>query len=245
MVVTGATATVVHGIGELQPTPYTFAVASRRQSQRPEIRYRVRPLIAEEWSQVEGLPVTSVERTVRDLLADGADLSLVAHAFADAVTSAAIDPGRLQAQLAHVAHRLDVPRGDGAAAVGRLLELAGLDEEALLRRILNDPERRERARPIVGLDLVEMMQGLDLFNRRLQQQLQPIAEQLRLLVQAAAAAPRVTVPPETLQALIAAMEAATNGPRRIGAQARTLGLLAQETRTLDAVTAITGRRRQR
>ncbi|MBN9106163.1 MAG: type IV toxin-antitoxin system AbiEi family antitoxin domain-containing protein [Propionibacteriaceae bacterium] len=83
-VVSGPASAFLHGVGDLVPEPYEFTVASRRQTQRKELRFRVRQLPADSVTLREGLPVTTVEQTITDLIEAHTDLSLVAGVLADA-----------------------------------------------------------------------------------------------------------------------------------------------------------------
>lgn len=101
-VVFGATAAFLHGLGDLVPEPYEFTVPTRRQTQRPEIRFRLRRLPAESVTVREGLPVTTAEQTIADLVEARTDRSLVADVLADA---RGIDRARLADLLAPLAAR--------------------------------------------------------------------------------------------------------------------------------------------
>lgn len=56
----------------------------RRQTQRQEVAYRHRHLEPGDVTIAHGLPVTSIERTITDLVEDRTDLSLVAQVLRDA-----------------------------------------------------------------------------------------------------------------------------------------------------------------
>ena len=78
VVVGGAAAAWVHEIGDLYPTPYLLYSVGRRQTSQDDVRYRSGHLHGTDVTVVDGLPVTTRERTIADLL-DVADLSLVAR----------------------------------------------------------------------------------------------------------------------------------------------------------------------
>lgn len=111
VVVGGATAAYLHGIGDLQPEPVELYSPTRRQTERAGIRYRIRRLADRDVTLVNGLPATTVERTLADLVADRHDLSLVVDALRDAVRAAAVDLDRLAVLLDPSAARLDQPGG--------------------------------------------------------------------------------------------------------------------------------------
>ena len=75
---------------------------ARRQTQRPEIRFRVRQLPSNSVNVRAGLPVTTVEQTIADLVEARTDLSMVADLLADA---AHLDRSRLTELLEPLAAR--------------------------------------------------------------------------------------------------------------------------------------------
>jgi predicted transcriptional regulator of viral defense system len=71
-------------LGELKASPVTFSCSNRRQSRSKNIKFIRRILLTPEITVVAGIPTTTPERTVLDLLDYGEDLSLVASVLADA-----------------------------------------------------------------------------------------------------------------------------------------------------------------
>jgi predicted transcriptional regulator of viral defense system len=111
VVVGGASAAYLHGIGDLQPEPVQLYSPVRRQTERPEIRYRIRQLEERDVTLVEGLPATTLERTIADLIGDHHDLTLIVDALRDAVRIRGLDLNRLAMLLEPYATRLDQPDG--------------------------------------------------------------------------------------------------------------------------------------
>lgn len=62
-----------------------------------------------------GLPVTTIERTVTDLVEARTDLSLVADVVRDAAQTRRLDTNRLKELLGPLAARNGLRKGDGAA----------------------------------------------------------------------------------------------------------------------------------
>ena len=120
-VVSGPAAAHLHGLGDLVPEPYEFTVPVRRQTQRLELKLRVRRLPAESVTLRDGLPVTTVEQTVADLVEARIDLSLVAGVLADAP---GLDRTLLADLLTPLAARNRFPSGE--AFLNRLDALARL-----------------------------------------------------------------------------------------------------------------------
>ncbi|PPH53123.1 type IV toxin-antitoxin system AbiEi family antitoxin domain-containing protein [Rathayibacter sp. AY1E2] len=153
-VVGGNTAAYLHGFGDLQPDPYEFATPIRRQSKRLDIRYRHRPLTPGDVTVRAGLPTTTIDRTIADLLSDHEDVSLVAAVLADAVRHSAVDLERLTTLLEPLAARHGYLKNDGAGLLQRLLEAGGVDTAAQLRRLNQSEAWRESVGASAGNALV-------------------------------------------------------------------------------------------
>ncbi|GEP39607.1 hypothetical protein NPS01_32700 [Nocardioides psychrotolerans] len=136
--VAGETAADLHGIGDFRALRYDFVSPTRRQSQRREIRYRQRTLDPRDIMLVEGMPVMTMERTIADLVDDNIDLSLVGDALRDASSNRTLDLQRLRELFAPLAARDGFKKGDGDALLHRLMEIAGIDLDALAGRVARD-----------------------------------------------------------------------------------------------------------
>lgn len=130
-VVSHRSAAWLHGLGDLDADRLEFSVAERRQSRRRDTRFHVRKLDSEEWELVNGLPVTTVVSTVRDLARAGIDGGHLAGVVRDALLDAHVDFDALVAELRPYAHRYGAPLGDGEALVADLLEQAGVPTSTL------------------------------------------------------------------------------------------------------------------
>jgi hypothetical protein len=121
IVVGAAAAAAVHECGDLLPRPYRLITGQRRQTQRSDIVYSRRSLDPQDIVAIGGLPVTSIERTIADLIDEIGDLSLVGDVLSDGMRGErAIDFSRLSALLAPYATRYGHSRGDGAALLHQL-----------------------------------------------------------------------------------------------------------------------------
>lgn len=139
VVVAGESAADLHGIGDFRALRHEFVSPARRQSQRSAVRYRQRTLDRGDVTLVDGLPVMTMERTIADLVEEVGDLSLVADALRDASRKRDLDLERLRSLLAPLAHRNGLKKGDGAALLDRLMEIAGIDIDSLARLIARSP----------------------------------------------------------------------------------------------------------
>lgn len=135
IVVSGESAARLHGIGDLRAARSEFTSPTRRQSQRLDVRYRTRDLPREDITVRHGLPTTTRERTIADLVEDRQDLSTVADALRDATRQSALDTERLTELLAPLARRNGCAAGDGAALLEKLAQSAGIDENSWARSI--------------------------------------------------------------------------------------------------------------
>lgn len=127
-VIASAAAAMVHGIGDVYPAPYRIIVPGRRQSAKDTVAYSWRVLDLHDVEVVDGLPVTTRERTIADILRDEGDVSIAADVLRDAVRGEyALDETRLAGLLAPLAKRLGRSLGDGAGALAHLMVTAEVD----------------------------------------------------------------------------------------------------------------------
>lgn len=152
VVVSHETAAELHGIGDLPSKAITFTTTYRRQTKHPGVRFHTAPLSYEEVIVLEGLPVTTVARTVLDLTRSGHEPGHLGDLMRDGLSHHLVTKDELASTLAEVA------------------ELAGANgtTEAAMRRRLDElvPEG----------DTSE-----DLVARAVQQAMQPIQQQLQKL----------------------------------------------------------------
>ena len=135
VVVSGQTAAWLHDIGNLRSNRTELTTPVRRQTQRADLHYRRRNLPEEHVTIRDGLPVTTPERTIADLVEDRTDLSIVADALRDASRKSELDLGLLGRSLAPLAERNGHRKGDGLALLDQLLVIAGIDREAIAKQI--------------------------------------------------------------------------------------------------------------
>ena len=140
VVVAGESAARLHGIGDFRASRHDFISPVRRQSERGVIRYRQRELDPHDVALVDGLPTTTIQRTIADLVEDLKDLSLVGDALRDASRKRLLDNDRLADLLGPLAQRNGFRKSDGAALLTRLTEVAGLDLESVARDVAADPQ---------------------------------------------------------------------------------------------------------
>lgn len=138
-VVSGESAVRLHGIGDLRGMRSEFTTPTRRQTQRADVRYRTRVLPDGDVTVREGLPVTTPERTIADLVEDRQDLSIVGGAFRDAARQSRLDVDRLTDLLSPLAARNGHRKGDGETVLQGLLRAAGIDQESIANQLAAIP----------------------------------------------------------------------------------------------------------
>ena len=111
----GPTAAWVYAVGTLQPEPYEFWTAVSRRIRRPDLRLRKGRPPDGDINVVDGLPVTTVERTIADMVADGYDFGHVTDVMRDAVRRRLLDSPGLAERLGAVFARVLPQRRRGLA----------------------------------------------------------------------------------------------------------------------------------
>ncbi|MGV1035273.1 MAG: type IV toxin-antitoxin system AbiEi family antitoxin domain-containing protein [Microbacteriaceae bacterium] len=135
VVVSGLAAAELHSIGDFYVDQFEFTTPRRRQTQRAEVKFRARVLPADAVTIVAGLPVTTVEQTLADLIEAREDFSNVAQALSDGVRAGSVDLNKLVNLLAPLAARNGLPHSDGRALLAKLQQDAGLDAISLANRL--------------------------------------------------------------------------------------------------------------
>lgn len=122
-VVTAETAAAALGAGDFHLSPYTFITATRKQTTRKNMRFLRCSLDEADVVMIDGLPTTSFERTVFDLLRIDEDPSLVDGFMRDAARNRAhaFDFERLSELLDPIASRHGFPEGGAAFAADLVL----------------------------------------------------------------------------------------------------------------------------
>jgi hypothetical protein len=111
------------------------------------VRLRRGTLTPAEITVVDGLPVTTVERTILDLLADHTDGGHVGDMIADAARRGVIDPDTLAAKSGAHAAKYGIRRRDGHALLTALLDQSGDGDtrrRAQMATLLSTLDSRQR-----------------------------------------------------------------------------------------------------
>ena len=140
VVVSGETACVVHGMGDLPGSRMEFSSPIRRQTTRNDVRLRTRSLPSEDITIIDGLPVTTRERTIADLVDARYDLSIIADTLRDAADQSNLNYTRLASLLEPHQRKYFGSRRTNTSLLDLLLHTAGLDHESVASRIAHTPE---------------------------------------------------------------------------------------------------------
>lgn len=127
-VVSHRSAAAIHGLGNLEADEFEFTSAERKQTRRSDIRIHRGQINAGEWTVVDGLPVTTVIRTVADLAAAHVDGGHLASVVRDALMRQQVDDQQIVAALRLNAHHYGARMGNGEALLSRLLQESGISE---------------------------------------------------------------------------------------------------------------------
>lgn len=124
VVASHTSAAAAHELGDLIPFFHEFTSTRRRESTHDDVRFHRGELPENDRALVDGLPVTSVPRTLEDLAAAGTDLDHFAELVRDALAKPAVSVDALASRLDHLAHRYG--HHSGRELVDDCLNRAGL-----------------------------------------------------------------------------------------------------------------------
>lgn len=130
-VVSHRSAAVAHELGDLEADVMEFTTLVRRQTRRRDVVYHRGILGPEEWTLVDGLPVTAPLRTVTDLAATRTDRGHLAGAVRDAILMHGVPVENAATALGPYARIYGATAGDGNHLISLLLNEIGIPQPAL------------------------------------------------------------------------------------------------------------------
>lgn len=163
VVVSHRSAAAILGLGDLEADRSEFTSLGRKQTRRPGIQIHRGHVGPTEWTVVDGLPVTTVVRTVADLAAARVDGGHLASVVRDALTRQQVDEQLLADALRRHAHHYGVGVGDGKALLARFLQESGVSEPLERAVVLASPTgsdelaRRSREQAVQLKELKEQL----------------------------------------------------------------------------------------
>ncbi len=123
-VISHRSAAKIHNLGDLTTDGVDITVPRRRTTRDPHVRLRRSTLQTSDVTVIDGLPITTVERTILDLLADHSDGGHVGDVIADALRSNTVDLDQLAPKAGTHAAKYGVRGRDGHALLDHLLNQA-------------------------------------------------------------------------------------------------------------------------
>ena len=142
-VVSHETAASLYGIGDIQNEKINFTTKKRRQTKQPEVIFHIAALANTDITYLDGLPITTIPRTVRDLLASGHEPGHVTDIITAALQDGLVSREDLSTQLADVATLLGARENTAVAVRTRLNELVPLPagEDPVVQAVLDTLEK--------------------------------------------------------------------------------------------------------
>lgn len=161
-VVSHRSAASLHELGDLEADELEFTSATRKQTRRPDVRIHRLPLDPGEWTLVDGLPVTTIARTIGDLAEARIDGGHLASAVRDAITKQQADDRQIAAVLRRHAHHYGAPLGNGEELLARLLQESGISEplERAVSRATRTPPAWDAAQAAKFTQLAEQVAAM-------------------------------------------------------------------------------------
>lgn len=135
-IVTHRSAAELWGIGQLIPDKLEFVSTARKRTRREDVRLRRRAITIDDITVVDGLPCTTIERTVADLVEAHEDLSLVADVLGDSQFGS-VDFDRLRTLLDPLASRNG--HDNGSDFVQSLMTGSSQLERSVIASMLTGP----------------------------------------------------------------------------------------------------------
>lgn len=118
-------------LGDIDADAHEFTVPSRHQTRRHDVVFHRDVVTQDEWTLVNGLPVTTPLRTIADLARAHLDRGHLAAVVRDAMSRYDLSTDAVAAVLAPYARDNGVTTGDGTALVELMLDEAGIPASAV------------------------------------------------------------------------------------------------------------------
>lgn len=138
-VVSHRSACLVHEIGDI-PTPnIELTVPARRTTRESNVKLHIAEFQNEDFAFVDGLPVTTIERTIVDLLKSRADGGHIGGVISAAEQRGMLDVERLAEKVPRYGYAYGMPRATGMELIRHLVHQAGgkLQDERVIAQVTN------------------------------------------------------------------------------------------------------------
>jgi predicted transcriptional regulator of viral defense system len=124
-VISHRSATILYDLGDVPAPQIELTVPRRRTTREPGVRLQVGRLEQADVSFIDGLPVTTVERTIVDLLRNRADGAHVGSVIAEAERRGMVEMTSLARSASGLGGRYGLPRAAGGELIAHLVAQAG------------------------------------------------------------------------------------------------------------------------
>ncbi|MEY4985380.1 MAG: hypothetical protein RLZZ359_266 [Actinomycetota bacterium] len=171
-VASGATASWLHGLGDLTPSKYEFVANVRKQTTHNSVRFRVAKVSVEDVTLAQGLPVQSPAAAVVELLRERTDLSIVEQVVSDA-RSRIGDMAKFSDSLKTVASDYGLGRNNGGALAAVLNDLKMPE----LSEIAKQSQKIEESMKVISSQVENLR--LQMKMSELQSQLSKLSDSIR------------------------------------------------------------------
>ncbi|ELB94393.1 hypothetical protein Rwratislav_04118 [Rhodococcus wratislaviensis IFP 2016] len=158
-VVSHRSAAHLHDLGDLDTDVAELTCSRRVRLSLADVRIHTGTIDVDDWTVVDGLPVTSARRTIADLAAGGIDGGHLAGIVRDALAHELVSIAELEKTLASFAFDYGHVLGDGRAFLDALIAQAGISENTLG---LADAYRRSKEGPLTDRLAAVHRPGADL-----------------------------------------------------------------------------------
>ncbi|MDJ0420768.1 MULTISPECIES: type IV toxin-antitoxin system AbiEi family antitoxin domain-containing protein [Rhodococcus] len=130
-VVSHRSAAHLHEVGDLDADLTELTCRRRIRLRLPDIRIHTGTVAVDDWTVVDGLPVTTARRTIADLAAEGIDGGHLAGIVRDALARELVSVPELESTLASSAFDYGHVLGDGRPFLDSLIAQAGVSQNTL------------------------------------------------------------------------------------------------------------------
>ncbi|QTJ70849.1 type IV toxin-antitoxin system AbiEi family antitoxin domain-containing protein (plasmid) [Rhodococcus sp. ZPP] len=144
-VVSHRSAAQLHELGDLDADLTELTCLRRVRLSLPDVRIHTGTVDVDDWTVVDGLPVTTARRTIADLAAGGIDGGHLAGIVRDALAHEVVSIADVEKTLASFAFDYGHVLGDGRGFLDALIAQAGISENTLG---LADAYRRSKEGPL-------------------------------------------------------------------------------------------------
>lgn len=129
-IVSHRSAARLHDLGDIDADDHEFTLAVRKQTRRTGVKIHRLPIAEDDWTLVDGLPVTTPLRTIDDLASAHIDGGHLASIVRDAIATGGADDEDVIRVLRRHARFYGAPMGDGNELLKFFLQEAGVPKAA-------------------------------------------------------------------------------------------------------------------